>query len=68
MASDFHFRAVMDGLLGSGQILAAAEDCVPGFADRRIHLLAHVGTRGVVAGYIVLGGLRVVTGGGGREI
>ena len=73
MASEFQVTAVVNGFLVAGQIVAAAEDGVPEdgypeFADRRIHLLALPRTRGVVAGYFVLGGLRVVTGGDGRGI
>lgn len=65
MTSDFLFAVVVDGVFVSGQVVAAAEDCIAWFASRRVRLLAFVGTRGVVAGYVVLGSLRVVAGGGG---
>ena len=68
MASDFLFAVVVDGVLVSGQVVAAAEDCIAWFASRRVHFFALVRTRGVVAGYIVLGGLWIVAGGGGRGI
>ena len=68
MASSFQSTAVVDGFLVAGQTVAAAENCVPEFADRRIHLLALPRTKGVIAGSFMLGGLRVVTGGGGRGI
>lgn len=68
MASDLLFAVVVDGVLMPGQVIAAAEDCITWFASRRIHLLALVGTRGVIAGHVVLSRLRVVAGGGGRRI
>ena len=68
MASDFQSTVVVDGFFVAGQIVAAAKDCVPEFAERRIHLLALPRSKGVIAGYFVLGGLRIVTGGGGRGI
>lgn len=49
MASHFLLAVVVDGVLMSGQVGAAAEDCIARFASIRIHLLALVGTRGVVA-------------------
>ena len=65
MTPDFLFAAIVDSIFVSGQVVAAAEDCVAWFASRRVCLLALVGTRGVVAGYVVLSGLWVVAGGGG---
>jgi hypothetical protein len=68
MASDFLFAVAVDGVIMSGQVIAAAEDCITWFVGRRIILRALVGTRGVVAGHVVLSRLRVVAGGGGRGV
>lgn len=65
MTSDLLFAVVVDGVFMSSEVVAAAEDCVAGFASGGVCLFAFMGTGGVVAGDVVLGGLGVVAGGRG---
>lgn len=68
MTSDFLFAVVVNGVFMSSEVVAAAEDCIAGFAGRGVGFLAFMRAGGIIAGDVVLGSLGVVAGGGGGGV